>query len=123
MKKLAEMNTDELSVCLCKAAEPIANLMMDNEVTEAFVELAKKMDENKNMVCVFGSFVSVIVPALLGERHRNDTYALLAAVSGRTVAEIRKQNGFVTAKEVWQLFMTDVDMGSMFRLGEEVRAE
>ena len=123
MKKIAEMTTDELAVCLCKAAEPISNLMEDEEVTTAFADLAKKMDGKGSVIGMFGAFVSVVVPALLGETHREDTYALLSAVDGKSVAEIKKQNGIKTAKDVWSLFMTDVDMVSMFRPGEEVRAE
>ena len=123
MKKIAEMTTEELAVCLCKAAQPIANLMEDEEVTSAFSDLAKKMDGKGSLIGMFGAFVSVVVPALLGEKHREDTYALLAAVEGKGASEIKKQNGIKTAKDVWSLFMTDVDMVSMFRPGEEARAE
>lgn len=123
MKKLAEMNTDELAVFMCKAADPLSSLLMDSEVIDAFTGLAKKMQGNGNLFSMFGAFLSVVVPTLLGERHKNDTYALLAAIEGKDVDAIRKQNGIKTARDVWALFMTDVDMGGMFRPGEEVRAE
>ena len=79
--------------------------------------------KGKSVLAMFGMFVSVVVPTLLGEKHRDDTYALLAAVSGVSVDEVKKQNGFKTAKDVWSIFMTDVDMASMFRDGDEARAE
>ena len=122
MRKISEMNTEELAVCLCNAADPVSNLLGDNEVVDAFGKLGEKM-KGKSVLAMFGMFVSVVVPTLLGEKHRDDTYALLAAVSGVSVDEVKKQNGFKTAKDVWAIFMTDVDMASMFRDGDEARAE
>lgn len=123
MKKIAEMNTEELAAFLCKAADPVSNLLGDDAVVEAFGKLGEKMKTKKSVIGMFGMFVSVVVPTLLGEHHRDDTYALLAAVSGMEVAEIKKQNGMKTAKDVWSLLMTDVDMVNMFRDGAEARAE
>lgn len=122
MRKISEMNTEELAVCLCNAADPVSNLLGDNEVVDAFGKLGEKM-KGKRVLAMFGMFVSVVVPTLLGEKHRDDTYALLAAVSGVSVDEVKRQNGFKTAKDVWAIFMTDVDMASMFRDGDEARAE
>ena len=123
MKKISQMNTDELGAFLCEVAEPVSNLVTDAVVIEALTDMARKMQGNKSMFVVFGLFSSTVIPIMLGKNHKEDTYKILAAVSGKTVDEIRSQNGLKTAKEVWELLMTDRDMGDMFRPGEGVRAE
>ena len=123
MKKISEMSTDELGAFLCEVAEPVSNLVTDAEVIEALTDMARKMQGYKSMFVVFGLFGSTVIPIMLGKKHKEDTYKILAAVGGKTVDEIRNQNGLKTAKEVWELLMTDRDMGDMFRPGEGVRAE
>ena len=123
MKKISEMNTDELGVFLCAVAEPVSNLVTDAEVIESLTDMAKKMQGKNSPIVVFALFGSTVIPVMLGKKHKEDTYKIIAAVSGKTVDEIRNQNGLKTAKEVWELLMTDRDMGAMFRAGEEVRAE
>ena len=38
--KLSEMNGEELSVCLCKIAEPIERIGFDKKTTAVFQEIA-----------------------------------------------------------------------------------
>ena len=122
MKKIAEMNTEELGLMLCQIAEPASRIMSDGYVSEAFVEMGKRLDKKATMLQNIAVFVSVLVPVLLGERHRNDTYEVLAALEGKTPEDIRKQNGFKTAKELFDVFMANKDTTTIFRPDPEVRS-
>ena len=115
MRKIAEMTTDELAVAICQLAVPASNIMSDGAVSEAFVEMGKKLDKKATLLQNIAVFASVLVPVLLGEKHRQDTYAVLAALEGKTVDEIRKQNGFKTAKDLFEVFFTSRETMTIFR--------
>lgn len=123
MRKIAEMNTDEMAIAICQMAEPVSNIMSDGMVSDAFVEMSKKLNKNSTLLQNIAVFTSVLVPVLLGEKHRNDTYAVLAALEGTTVENIRKQNGIKTAKDLFDVFMANKETTTIFRPDQEVRAE
>lgn len=123
MRKIAEMTTDELAQALCQMAEPASNIMSDGAVSEAFVEMGRKLNKKATILQNIAVFASVLVPVLLGEKHRLDTYKVLAALEGVTVEEICKQNGFKTAKDLFEIFMTNRQTVAAFRADPEVRAE
>lgn len=123
MRKIAEMTMDELTLALCQMAEPASNIMSDGAVSEAFVEMGKKLNKKASLLQNIAVFTSVLVPVLLGEKHRDDTYAVLAALEGVTVEEIRKQNGIRTVKDLFEVFMINKQTVAAFRADPEVRAE
>lgn len=123
MRKITEMTTDELAIAICQMAEPASNIMFDGAVSEAFVEMSKKLDKNSTLLQNIAVFASVLVPVLLGDKHRQDTYAVLAALEGKTVDNIRRQNGLKTAKDLFEVFMSNKDTAVIFRPDQEVRAE
>ena len=48
--KLSEMNGEELSVCLCKIAEPIERIGFDAKTTAAFQEIANLSKNSMNNI-------------------------------------------------------------------------
>lgn len=97
--KLSEMNGEELSVCLCKIAEPIERIGFDKKTTAVFQEIADMSKDNMNNIQKASAMIGKYVPLLLGD-HREDTFAILAAINGKTVEEIRSQKGMQTIKEL-----------------------
>lgn len=97
--KLSEMNTVQLADCLCDLAEPVASIMNDKAVIEALkaASLAAR-DANNTPLDVYKPIVARLLPGLLKTR-RKDTFAVIAALTGKTIKEIETQNGFLTIKE------------------------
>lgn len=117
MKTFSEMNTEELSRAICTMAEKISNIVNDPAAIEALSNMKKLMDNDAPALQTFSVFASDLIPTLLGDAHREDTFAILAAFSGKTVDELKQQNGFKTAKELYSLLMKERDLGSLFRAG------
>lgn len=97
--KLSEMNGEELSVCLCKIAEPLERIGFDKKTTETFQEIADLSKSGMNNIQQTSMMIGKFVPLLLGD-HREDTFAILAAINNKTVEEIRSQKGMQTIKEL-----------------------
>ena len=123
MKKLSEMTMEELSACLCKMAGPADNLFSDAAVCDAFDTAQKRMPENPTIQAAFSIFTSILVPALMSEKHKGDTYAILSAQSGDSVEEISARNGMEVMKDLFTVFVLERDVQTIFRIGAEVRPE
>lgn len=115
MKKLSEMNSEELTVALCKLAEPAANLFGDPDVTDALQKMTEAKSECKTVMQLMAKAIGIFAPVLLGDKHRNDVFQIVAAVRGVDVKVIREQNGLQTVKEIVQLLIKDVDAMTFFR--------
>ena len=111
--KLSEMNGEELSVCLCKIAEPLERIGFDKKTTAVFQEIADMSKDNMNNIQKASVMIGKYVPLLLGA-HREDTFAILAAINDKTVEEIRSQNGMQTIKELKNA-LADPDLMDFFR--------
>lgn len=123
MKKIANMNALELSACLCKIAEPAERLFTDGAVVEAMDDLRKAIPEKADIPTVFSLFTSLLVPKLMGEKHQDDIYAILAAIDGVTVEDIKGKNGLETLRDVFIVFVTERDVETIFRPGCEARSK
>lgn len=110
--KLSEMNGEELSVCLCKIAEPLERIGFDKKTTETFQKIADLSKSGMNNIQKASAMIGKYVPLLLGD-HREDTFAILAAINDKTVEEIRSQNGMQTIKELKDA-LTDPDLMDFF---------
>lgn len=110
--KLSEMNGEELSVCLCKIAEPLERIGFDKKTTETFQKIADLSKSGMNNIQKASAMIGKYVPLLLGD-HREDTFAILAAIDDKTVEEIRSQNGMQTIKELKDA-LTDPDLMDFF---------
>lgn len=117
MKKFSEMNTEELSRTICTIAEKISNIINDYAIMEEFSKMKNLINNDAPALQTFSAFASGLLPALLGDAHREDVFAIIAAFDGKTVDELKQQNGLQTAKELYDLLMKERDLGSMFRAG------
>lgn len=95
--KLSEMNGKELSACLCKIAAPIERIGMDEKTMTAFQNIAGMGDLNR--IQQGAALIGEFIPLLLGD-HQTDTFAILAAMNGKTVDEISEQKGMQTIREL-----------------------
>lgn len=109
--KLSEMNSDQLSACLCKIAPALESIGMDEKFSDALKRIADK-DKDLKPAQQGAVMIGAFVPMLLGD-HKDDTFAVLAALSGKTVKEIREQNGMQTIKEVKEA-LSDRDLMDFF---------
>ena len=97
--KLSEMNTVQLSDALVRLAGPMERIGKDAKMNDALKANAEKLREKgmsrlENTTALIGA----MVPALL-ERHRADTFEILSALTGKSVAEIEAQPGMLTLRE------------------------
>lgn len=109
MKKLSEMNTNEMMDVLAIVTPEFGEIMSDSEITGAFNQ-KKNKGENK---AAYGIKRIVGLTPLLVQNHKEAVYRILSAFNGKTVEEIGAQNGILTAKELYDLF-SDKDLMSFF---------
>lgn len=114
-KKLSEMNSNELAIALCKLAEPASNLFGDQDVIDALRQLADAKETCGTVMQLMAKAVGIFAPVILGEKHRNDVFQIVAAVRGVDVEVICKQNGLQTVREIVQILFQDIDAIAFFR--------
>lgn len=95
--KLSEMNSDQMAKCMCELVAPVAEIMSDEAVLKAVAGLADAKD--KSFLPVICNAATVLVPLLL-KTHYMAFVTVLSAMTGKTVAVIRKQQGLQTIKDV-----------------------
>lgn len=121
MKKISEMTMSELSRCMCAIAEPAERLFSDGAVTEAFAEANEKIGEKAPVKTAFSIFSAVLFPVLTGEKHKQDTYAILSALTDQKAEEIENRNGVEVMRDLFAIFVVDGEVQSMFQPCAEVR--
>ncbi|MBR3797222.1 MAG: hypothetical protein IKK34_14520 [Clostridia bacterium] len=117
IKKLAELDGDEMATLLCRIAEPAANIFADPKTAEFFAAGVELRKTSPSMMVYMTQLAALGAPVLLGEKHREDIFEILAALKGRTKQEIRKQKGMQTMQEIIHILMSDADLMTFFRLG------
>lgn len=100
--KLSEMNSNQLADALCDIVEPVTAIMGDSAMLDLFREGADLKGADANLF-----LVRKVLPAVL-KNHRHDLFAVLSALTGKPVAEIEKQNGMQTIKELRDSFDTEL---------------
>ena len=107
--KLSEMSTDRLADVMVRIAGPVERIGNDEMLIDKLRAMAAKGGKTavENAAGMFGA----LVPVLL-ERHREDTYAVLAAMTGKNAEEIAAQNAMVTLREAKEC--VDGDLLSFF---------
>lgn len=96
--KLSEMSTENLAATLCKIAAPVERIGADQEVNDVLKELSShggKISVLQAGTATFGK----LIPVLL-DRHKEDTYAILSALTGKSVGKLREQRGLETIRDV-----------------------
>ena len=97
--KLSEMTTAQMAPVLVSLSEPIGNIATDQKTVESLQEIAK----GKTQIEQLGMAVTAILPLLL-KTHFEDTCAIIAALSGKTVEQVINQKGFQTIKDAKDIF-------------------
>ena len=95
------MTTDQAADALVRIAEPAANIMHDEDTLGVLEKLATSNDKAP---LKFIADNIVPVATVLLKTHRSDVYEVIAALSGKKIAEIGKQKLTETItdiKECW----------------------
>lgn len=113
--KISELSTDKAMDVFCELTPFIENIFSDEQL---IAELKKKMDiteetTNAEKTAMVLSRINVIAPILLKKR-RNDVLGILAAINGKTVDEVKKQNFIATLVQVREVF-SDKDFIDFFK--------
>lgn len=106
--KLSEMNTKQLAEALCKIAEPVNEIVSSPDVAQVMQKLAGKEDNSFRYI---GKMVALIIPVAL-DKHRDATFRIISALSGKSVAEIEQQPGLQTIRDARDIF--DAELISFF---------
>lgn len=100
MRKLSDLSTDECLDVLCEITPHVASIVADEEIMAAIGKAAPKKDlTSAGVMMTAVSRLTKCIP-LLVKTHRDDVYAILAAVGGMTVEEIAKQNTIITLTQI-----------------------
>lgn len=102
--KLSEMNTAQLAKALCTLSAPVGRLVEDVELMRGIADAGK---DKSTIGEKMGALLPKVIPALL-DKHFDDVVLILSALTGKTAAAIRKQNGFETIKDVRSCFDKDL---------------
>lgn len=87
--KLSEMTTKQAEDALCEIVDPIERLMDDEELLESAAAIDRAMP-NASMAVKKTKWAMKLVPLLL-RKHRDDTYAVVRAMTGKTQQELESE--------------------------------
>lgn len=101
MNNIMNQTTDQLCETLCNITEPLKELACDDDVAAAL----KRQAEMKEAVIGkrVGAAFADLVPVLFGTQ-KEKTFSILASITGKTVEEIKTENGMKTIREVVGIF-------------------
>ncbi len=97
--KLSEMTTEQVAEAMLIIAPEIQPILSDAELMAAFKKKPKGKQDN---VTAFIEKACAVIPLILG-KHKESAFRILGAVSGMSVADIKKQNILVTIKQLADL--------------------
>ena len=107
MKKLSEMNANELCKALCDLAEPIGNIARDDEVVEAMQQISTHKKNNAIIARLFGSAYAALIPLLL-RKHKADVFSVVSCLSGKPIEVLEQENGFQLTREIRKIFSAEL---------------
>ena len=96
--KISQMTNDQAADAMIKLAGPISRLLEDEE-TRKLVEEAQSQREGEGGIAFFGRILPKVVPFMMKD-HREDLYAVVAALTLRPVGDVGKMNFVETIKEL-----------------------
>ena len=99
--KLSELSTERATDVLCIIAPLAMNILSDEELMEelkAAIDF-KNVNTSAEKIALIVGKISKILPIVLKKR-RIDLFGILAALNGKTVEEIGKQNILKTMSQV-----------------------
>lgn len=113
--KLSEFSTDRAADILCEISVYTLNILSDEEIRDS---LKKQTDEKKQQTAgekyaIGAQKIGQWIPLIL-KKHRDDVFAILAAINGVTVDAIREQNVLTTMRQIREL-AKDKDLIDFFK--------
>lgn len=113
--KLSEFSTDRAADILCEISVYTLNILSDEEIRDS---LKKQDDEGKQQTAgekyaIGAQKIGQWIPLIL-KKHRDDVFAILAAINGVTVDAIREQNVLTTMRQIREL-AKDKDLTDFFK--------
>ena len=113
--KLSELTTESAADVLCEITPHLANIATDEELLE---ELRRTIDKkgaaSKAELLALGiEKVTKLAPLVLKKR-RNDVFGILAALNGKDIGDIAKQNFLVTMRQLREI-VKDKDLMNFFK--------
>ena len=86
--KVSQMTTDQATDVMVRIVEPVTNIMHDKDVSAFLAKIAEGAQATP-----FEFLAENVAPlvTLACQKHRSDVYEVIAALSGKTSAEIGKQ--------------------------------
>lgn len=96
--KISQMNNEQAAEAMIKMAQPISNLMEDKE-TAALLQSMTEGGKEENGIAYFGKVLPKIVAFCL-KGHRDDVFAIVAALLMEPVSSVGKMNFLETCNAV-----------------------
>lgn len=95
--KISEMTNDQAADAMIKLAEPISRIVEDEKTTELLREM--QQGDNEGGIAFFGRILPKVVPYCMKE-HRDDVYAVVAALTLKPISAVGNMNFVETIKEL-----------------------
>lgn len=115
MRIFSELGTDEALDVALEIAQPIANLVEDEQLAEELRRAMPKGEATRVAMMRFGLAKIVKILPIVLKDHRADAYAILSPFNGLAVEEIGKQNFLITCNQVAAL-LNDKGFVDFFKL-------
>lgn len=100
--KIEEMSTDKAVDALCAIAEPISEIVEDDEVMDALNKFVNA-DPTKQSIMLMGK----VAPILL-RKHRHAVYHILSELNNKTIEQIRNQSISDTIADINKAMSADL---------------
>lgn len=99
--KLSELATDRAADVLCEISVHLLNITADEELLRQVKDtLGSTAGKTRAELLLYGiDKIGKIIPLIL-KKHKTEVFGILAALNGKTPAEIGKQNILVTGAQI-----------------------
>lgn len=106
--KISELSTEELAPVLIELAIPVSDIAMDASTVETLRSIAGQKTEIEQI----GAFIREIVPLVM-KTHFESVCKIVAIMTGKTLEQVKKQNGLQTIADVVNI--VDDDLITFFK--------
>lgn len=115
MAKLSEMSTEQAAIAISGVIAPLERIAK-SECAQGFIKKYGNMPVTKALAVVG---ITEVLPALLKDQ-RDDLFAIIGALTGKTLAKIRKQTLAATITDIKESF--DPELLQLFGLSSNTAA-
>lgn len=113
-KKVSQLSTDEFLDLICTVTPYVSNIVSDKDLMETIGKAIPKEGVTKAGMLILGmEKLSSMIP-IIGVKHRNDLYNIIAAVTQEDIDLLSKENWRTTTKRVEEI-VKDKELMSFFR--------